>query len=399
LVVIITARVGLASLAVGLAEELTAQGYRAACIDKHLRVLRHLDLWMAAEGLGLGELTDSQVERFLGSRHSAGTRWPSRRGMGPLLAYLRASGVVPTAPDRVPMEPIDRVLDTYERYLARERALAASTIENYRRYAEVFFAGLDEPVLTGLTRLSAAEVTAAVRRQCRTRSVGWTKNFTTALRSLMRYLFFEGSVPRDLSTSVLSVAGWRQGGLPKALRREDIVRLLASCAGQQHAARRDLAILTLLARLGLRAGEVAALELQDIDWRAGELVVRGKADRQDRLPLPHDVGKAIADYLVNERPETASRTVFITAVAPRTGISTKTVAGVTRCACERCGIVPVGPHRLRHAAATEMLRGGASLAEIGQVLGHQHQQTTAIYAKVDLTALSRLAMPWPVVSV
>jgi integrase len=271
-------------------------------------------------------------------------------------------------------------------------------MENYLRYVGVFFAGFDAPVRADVTLLSAADVTAAIRRQCRSRSVGWVKNFATALRSLLRFLFVDGFVPLDLSGSVLSVAGWRHSGLPKALPRENLALLLASCSGQRHAARRDLAILTLMARLGLRAGEVAALDLEDIDWRAGELVVRGKGGRRDRLPLPHDVGEAIADYLRGERPDTASRRVFITAIAPRIAISAKTISGVVRCACRRCGIAPVGPHRLRHLTASEMLRGGASLAEIGQALRHQHQQTTAIYAKVDLTALAQLAMPWPEVS-
>jgi len=290
------------------------------------------------------------------------------------------------------------VTAAYRRFLTRERSLAASTVENYLRYVDVFLAGLDEPVRADLTTLSAADVTAAIRRLCRSRSVGWVKNFATALRSLLRFLFLDGFVPHDLSGGVLSVAGWRHSGLPKALPREDLALLLAGCRGQRHAARRDLAILTLMARLGLRAGEVAALELEDIDWRAGELVVRGKGGRRDRLPLPHDVGEAIADYLRGERPDTASRRVFITAIAPRTAISTKTIAGVVRCACRRCGIAPIGPHRLRHLAATEMLRGGASLAEIGQALRHRHQQTTAIYAKVDISALAQLAMPWPEVS-
>jgi len=388
------------SLAAGLADELARQGYRAAGIARHVRLLHRLAAWLAGEGLDFGELTTHQVDRFVQNRgNAAQAGWPSRRGMRPLLAYLRSAGLLPPAPpEQEPATPADQVTAAYRRFLTRERSLAASTVENYLRYVDVFLAGLDEPVRADLTTLSAADVTAAIRRLCRSRSVGWVKNFATALRSLLRFLFLDGFVPHDLSGGVLSVAGWRHSGLPKALSRENLAPLLASCRGQRHAARRDLAILTLMARLGLRAGEVAALELEDIDWRAGELVVRGKGGRRDRLPLPHDVGEAIADYLRGERPDTASRRVFITAIAPRTAISTKTIAGVVRCACRRCGIAPIGPHRLRHLAATEMLRGGASLAEIGQALRHRHQQTTAIYAKVDISALAQLAMPWPEVS-
>jgi integrase len=199
----------------------------------------------------------------------------------------------------------------------------------------------------------------------------------------------------DLSPSVLSVAAWRYSGLPKSIEDRDVAALVESCARARRSGRRDLAILLLMVRLGLRAGEVAALRLRDLDWRAGDVLVRGKAGRHDRLPLPVDVGEAVVDYLRHERPETTSRSVFILSVAPRTAISAATVAGVAGRACERAGLAPMGPHRFRHTAATAMLRGGASLADVGQVLGHQHQETTSIYAKVDRGSLSMLAMPWP----
>ena len=169
------------------------------------------------------------------------------------------------------------------------------------------------------------------------------KNFNTVLRSLLRFLVLDGSVPRDLSVSVLSVAGYRHGRLPKSLDPEGVARLLATCAGQRRARRRDLAILTVVVRLGLRAGEVAVLALGDVDWRAGEIVVHGKGGRQDRLPLPTDVGAAIVDYLRHERPPRTSRSVFILAVAPRTGISAKTVGGLVRCTGARAGLAPIGP--------------------------------------------------------
>ena len=389
----------LASFGAGLAEELAGVGYTPACIARHVRLLRRVDQWMAGEGLTAGELTATEVERFVrAGRAAVGLGWPSHRGVAPLLAYLRRSGVVPTPTEPVPAGPVERVVAAYRRYLVDRRALAACTVEDYERYARVFFSQLAPPVRADLTRLSAAEVTAAVRCQCRSRSVGWAKNFNTVLRSLLRFLFLDGYVPRDLSVSVLSVAGYRHGRLPKSLDPDDVARLLATCAGQRRARRRDLAILTVVVRLGLRAGEVAALTLDDVDWRAGEIVVHGKGGRQDRLPLPTDVGAAIVDYLRHERPPTTSRSVFILAVAPRTGISAKTVGGVVRCAGARAGLAPIGPHRLRHTAATEMLRGGASLAEIGQVLRHQRQDTTSIYAKVDLDRLATLAMPWPQVS-
>ena len=360
----------LAPFSAGLAEELAGLGYTPGCIARHVRLLLRLDEWMAGDGLTPAELTGDNVARFVRTRRATGQfRWPSQRGVAPLLGYLRRVGVVPTPAERVPAEPVERA---YRRYLVEERALAMSTVEDYERYVRLFLSQLAEPVRADLTRLSAADVTGAVGSQCRSRSVGWAKNFNTALRSLLRFLFLDGHVPRDLSPSVLSVAGWRHRGLPTTLDPNDVARLLASCARQRRAGRRDLAILTLVVRLGFRAGEVAALELGDVDWRAGEIIVRGKAGRRDRLPLPDDVGEVIVDYLRHERPPTTARHVFILAVAPRTGISPKTVAGVVRCACERAGVAPIGPHRLRHTAATEMLRGGASLAEVGQVLRHEH---------------------------
>ena len=346
----------LASLGAGLAEELAALGYTPDCIARHVRLLRRLDEWMAGEGLTPAELTGADVERFV--RDQTCRRrlcWPSRRGVAPLLGYLRRVGVVPTPAEPVPPEPVERA---YRRYLVEERALAMSTVEDYERYVRLFFSQLAEPVRADLTRLSAADVTGAVRSQCRSRSVGWARNFNTALRSLLRFLFLDGYVPHDLSPSVLSVAGWRHRGLPKTLDPNDVARprQLRSPTARRPAGSGDL---DRCGAAGIRAGEVAALELGDVDWRAGEIIVRGKAGRRDRLPLPVDVGEVIVDYLRHERPPTTSRQVFILAVAPRAGISSKTVAGVVRCACERVGVAPIGPHRLRHTAATEMLRAGA----------------------------------------
>ncbi len=391
----------LASFEAGFTEELAGLGYTPDCVAKHVRMMRRLGEWMVGAGLSPAELTGAAVDRFVGESRAAAVgkrRRLSQRGVEPLLRHLRSTGDVPTPTAPVPSGPVELVVAAYRRYLAIERALAPSTVDDYERYVRVFFSGLAEPVRTDLTLLSASDVTGAVRTQCRSHGVGWAKNFNTVLRSLLRFFLLQGYVGRDLSPSVLSVAGWRNSTLPKTIDPNDAARLLQSCAGQRRAARRDLAILTIVVRLGLRAAEVAALELGDIDWRAGEILVRGKGGRRDLLPVPDDVGEAIVDYLRHERPPTTSRHLFILAVAPRTGISTKTVAGVLRCACERAGVTPIGPHRLRHTAATEMLRGGASLAEVGQVLRHRHLETTSIYAKVDLGSLATLAMPWPEVS-
>jgi len=218
----------------------------------------------------------------------------------------------------------------------------------------------------------------------------------TALRSLLGFVHVEGITDRSLATAVPSVAGWTQTGLPKALDDDQVAALLASC--DQHTATgcRDLAILTVLARLGLRAGEVAALRLDDIDWRRGEITVRGKGNRHDRLPLPADVGERIVAYLRNGRPATAQgRAVFLRAQAPHRGLTSNAVTTVVVCAGRRADLGVIGAHRLRHSVATAMLRSGGSLTEIGQTLRHSRPLTTAIYAKVDIEALRQLARPWP----
>jgi integrase len=198
-----------------------------------------------------------------------------------------------------------------------------------------------------------------------------------------------------LATAVPPVAGWHDVGVPVAVTASDVERLLDSCDRSTPTGMRDFAILMLVARLGLRSAEVGRLELGDIDWRAGDLVVRGKASQRDRLPLPYDVGEAISEYLTKVRPTTPLRRVFLAVKAPMREIRPDLVSDITRRACDRSGLPRVGAHRLRHSLATEMLRRGAALVEVSQVLRHRDLATTAIYAKVDIDTLRNLAQPWP----
>ncbi len=245
-----------------------------------------------------------------------------------------------------------------------------------------------------LGRLSAGEVGRFVLEQCAARSVGSAKNVVMALRSLLRFLHVDGVTARDLAGAVPAVASQRRS-LPRALDPRVVARLLASCDRRTKAGRRDFAVLIVLARLGLRAGEVAAIELQDIDWRRGELLVRGKGGRRERLPLPVDVGRALAGYVQRGRPRVGCERLFLRVNAPTGGLSPDGVSRIVHAACRRCGVPLVGAHRLRHTAATETLRAGASLEEIGQLLRQQSTFTTAIYARVDRDRLRELARPWP----
>lgn len=377
----------------GFGEALGERGYTKQSIIRQLGVLVHLDIWLESQGLVPAQLGADAIGNYVTTRQRQGHRlYRSLRGLSPVLTHLRDRGAIPQVAGSADVTPLAHILSPFRHYLVEERRLKAATADDYGDYAARFLSGLSASVLADISLLAASDVVAGERYQCRSRGHSWVKNFTSALRSLLRYLFLNGDVPRDLTGSVLPAAGWGRRGLSRALNDDEVGALLRQCS------RRDTAIMALALRLGLRAAEVADLTLTDLDWRAGEVLVHGKGDRVDYLPLPDDVGDAIVDYLRHERPTTASRSVFIKAVAPLTGISGTTVEGIVQRAGKRAGLGPIGPHRLRHTAATRMLGAGASLPEIGQVLRHEHASTTAEYAKVDLASLTPLAMPWPGVS-
>ena len=387
----------LASHVEGFCAALVRMGYTPRTARDHGYVLVHLSRWVAAERLQPSELTPSVVERFLGARRRAGyRRWRTVRSLRPLLAYLRAVAQVPGWRPAAADGPVDRLLDSYRRYLRVERRLAPSTMRSHEDVARRFLSRRAEDDLLDLDGLVSAEVTAFVLAEARLRSVGSMKALLGPLRSLLRFLFMAGMTPRDLTAAVPGIASPRLAALPKALDPATVAALLVSCDRGTAIGRRDFAILTMLVRLGLRAGEVAALRLDDIDWRAAELTVRGKGNRLDRLPLPADVGAAVVDYLRHGRPPSSCRAVFLRAVGPDAAMSGHSVVMVPRSASGRAGLpVIVGAHRLRHTAASEMLRHGGSLAEIAQLLRHHSESTTAIYAKLDRAALGLLVRPWP----
>ena len=289
---------------------------------------------------------------------------------------------------------MDQLLEVYGRYLVAERGVTMGTVAGYQASVRPF---LEQRVHAGrleLESLVAADVTRFVLRACRRPEAGSAKHLVSALRSLLRYLHLEGKAP-DLVAAVPGVAGWRGGSLPQGLEPGQVSRLLTSCDRDTVVGRRDYAMLRLLARLGLRRCEVARLELGDLDWERGEVVIRGKGDRQERLPLPTDVGEAVTDYLTRGRPRVECRRLFIRVHAPLNGLSSGGVQDVVDHACARAGMARLGAHRLRHTLATELLRAGATLPDVGQILRHRSLSTTAIYAKVDRTALRDLAQPWP----
>ena len=377
--------------------DLLAQGYTPLSSANVARLMADLSRWLERKRLAPGQLNEEQVERFVRHRKRAGyTCWRSKRGLEPVLACLRRLGVVPQLEvAEVIQGPLDELLRPYDEYLLHERGVTQATADFYERVVREFLTGHFGSRAIDVGSLTATDVCDFVLRVSRTASVSYTKYKVSALRSFLRYLYVRGKLAVDLAASVPTAAGWRLTSLPKALTPEEVSRLLRSCDRRTHVGRRSYAAMLTMVRLGLRAGEVAALELDDVHWTRGEIVIHGKGGQADRLPLPHDVGTALASYVRRSRPRVDSRKVFLRVRAPQGALSSSGVKAIVTEAGRRAGFVPLGAHRLRHTAATAMLREGASLSHIAQVLRHRHLDTTAIYAKVDRNSLRTLVQPWP----
>jgi len=374
--------------------------YAATTIRAQLTLLGHFSQWLTRRGCGIHELNDELVGTFVNDRKRRGRLHRGHAAtLHQFLTHLRARGVVASPAPSVDESPLSQLQRHYEQHLRAERGLAPSTVTNY---SEVFRWFLTDRFGDGpldLRALDVSTITTFVIRHAHTMSPGHAKGMVSALRSICHFLLQRGAIDRDLAAGVPRMPDWRLATIPKYLSPEEVARLLQACDCQAAVGRRDHAILLLLARLGLRAGEIIALELDDIQWRAGEILVRSsKRLPQDRLPLLTEVGEALATYIRRDRPSHRTRRVFLCMKAPRRGFShPSTVSTIVRRALARAGLSPAlkGAHLLRHSLATRMLRQGASLPEIGLVLRHRAVQTTEIYAKVDLAGLRALAQPWP----
>jgi integrase/recombinase XerD len=387
----------LAPYAPGFGAELSRLGYTPLSAGWQRYLVRDLSAWLASEGLDAADLTAATVEAFLAARRAAGCgHHRSAKGLAPLLWYLRGLGVAPLPVTPVPATAAEALLERYRSYLLGERGVTVGTARHYVGLVRPFLAGRATASGVDLD-LTAADVTEFVLAECRRRSSKGAQGLVSALRSVLGFLHVDGLLPGPLAAAVPSVATWRLAGLPRFLEPDQVDALLASCDRRTANGRRDLAILTVLVRLGLRCGEVARLRLADIGWRAGEVSIRGKGNRVERLPLPADVGEAIVGYLQHGRPATAQdRRVFVRVKAPHQGLTSSGITNVVVAAGRRSGLGWLTAHRLRHTAATGMLRAGSPLAEVGQVLRHRRPLSTAIYAKVDIEALRALARPWPI---
>jgi integrase/recombinase XerD len=376
----------LAPFAGAFSEVLARKGYSDRSAAELMGLAAKLSSWLQCRGLAAGDVTGAVIDEFFAARRHAGcAKWLTSRCLAPLAECMQVTLGRSAA----------GLLGRYRAYLIAERGLAASTTGRYVQMAGAFLAWLPGGE-DGVAGLRAGQVTAYVMEECPRHGGSRAKLIVTALRSLLRFLHADGHVGMPLAGSVPTAARQRGVRLPAPVSSGHVRQLLGACDRGTGLGARDYAVILVMARLGLRAGEVASLRLADVDWREGLLAVRGKGNRRDVLPLPADAGDAIAGYLTSARPgQPSSPWLFTTAVAPYGRLGAGSAGGIVVRACRRAGIPAFGPHRLRHALACDLLARGAGLEEIAQLLRHGDLTTTAGYARADIARLGELARPCP----
>lgn len=375
---------------------LREQGYTDKTVRLKVKLITNFRQWLKRNRVVVADLDERRVEAFLKRKHRE--RKGELRALQQFLDHLRRQNIVPARNLPCDRSPLAQILNRYETHLRTERGLVAQTILKYQSFVRKFLLKRlrGRPLL--LKAVKAADISDFVLRHTRGMSVKSAQLMTTAFRSFFRFLFQKGELQADLAGAVPTVANWRLSTVPKYLAPQEVERVFKACDRRTAVGRRDYAILLLLARLGLRAEEVLGLQLEDINWRAGEVLVRGKGLLHERMPLPVDVGQALAAYLRRGRPACRTRRVFVRTRAPRRGFAhSAALSAIVRRALARADLHPPrrGAHLLRHSLATSMLRSGATMREIGEVLRHRDPNTTEIYAKVDFQGLRSLAHPWP----
>lgn len=380
----------------GLRAEFLTLGYAPSTVASHLGLWAQFDRWLADRGLESSELTAMRIEEFLAERGRTHRYLYSIKALSPGLEFLRRVAGVPGLATVTGESAIEAIERQFRNYLLVERGLAEVSAETYVLRARPFLTDRARRGQLDLESLTAADVSAFVASWLPGLSKAPARSTVTSLRSLLSFLHATGVVAKPLASVVPTVASWRLAGLPIGLTPTQVQDLLGACDQSTAVGRRDFAIVMLLARLGLRASEAAALTFDDIDWRAGTLTIHGKASCHEQLPLPVDVGSALSRYLEHGRPSFASgRAVFIRAKAPYRALDHKSISTMVGRTAGRAGLGTVHAHLLRHTLATEVLGKGASLDEVGQLLRHRSRASTAIYAKVDQHRLVQLARPWP----
>jgi len=382
-----------------VASELFELGFTRKNSGSHqLHLLDELNQWLERRGLGASELDEERIGEFLDELRRG--RWlrSARAGWTLLLRHLRDRGVVPMRQVEVEDTPCHRLEHEFALYLTDQRGLSQKSVQLYLAQVHAFLGERFGSGPLALSELTAEDVTRFVLRCYRPEGGRSPFALVPALRNFFRFLHGRGDLTIDLAGVVPSAPRWRLSAVPKSLAAEQVEQMLAGCDRSRSVGLRDYAVLLLLARLGLRAGEVAAMRLEDLDWRAAQLTVHGKGKRQDRLPILQDVGEALTNYLCHGRPRCSTRHVFVRSQAPYRELGRVwSISTIVERALRRAGLNPAikGAHLLRHSLACEMVRRQASFGEIGQILRHRLPSSTEIYAKVDLEALRPLAQPWP----
>jgi integrase/recombinase XerD len=387
----------LAPFAAGIEEVLLAEGYFKEPARTLMRLVAELSCWLGERGLGAADLSEEVIEEFFAAGGGRRCRRRSPRSLVLIVAYLSSLGVAaPGGEARLGRTQAEgALLEAFDGWCVAQRGLTRTTTDQYVRRVAVFVGMWRPDGDVTVADLDGGTVLATVRAASEVMPAPSLRCMVTALRSFLRFLYVTGRVSTPLVAAVPALKSWPRTALPSAIPAADARRLVTGCDTATARGRRDAAVLLVLVRLGLRAAEVGRLELEDIDWRRGEITISGKGGRDDVLPLPVEVGEAIAAYLRGGRPSSSSRAVFLTAVAPIRLLSSDGVALLVGRACERVGLARVGPHRLRHTLATETLRAGAPMAEVAQLLRHADQATSSIYAAADVAAVAALASPWP----
>lgn len=388
-----------------LATLLLKQGYSQDSIETRFRVLSDLNQWLGHRKLMLIQFDHQKVTEFLACCRRRLSRCRFRKYryiLNTILEDLRRNGTVPNPPVvKKIVSAIDRVIDTYVDYLNRERGLSPETQKHYGTFIRQFLIECFQSKPVSLQSIQGKEVYQYVLRHAPSMAPKTAHVMISSLRSFFRFAKLRGKTNHDLASCVPTVANRRLSHLPQFIEPAEVQLVLRTVNQKTALGLRDYAILLLLSRLGLRACEIVRLKLDDFDWQKGEMIIHGKGSRLNRFPLPQDIGDALVQYLKKGRPSCPTRAFFICSQAPYTGfLRSGAVSRIAFMALKKAGINPQnkGAHLFRHSAATQILRRGASLAEVGEVLRHKDINTTAIYAKVDLPTLRRLSQPWPRVS-
>jgi site-specific recombinase XerD len=387
----------LAPFAGELEEALVADGYSRQRARLLLGLMVEVSEWLGVKGLQVGDLSWEVIDEFFATRGPSRSRCRTTRSWQPILRHLQAIGVAtrPPGPAAGRTGAESELLHGYRRWCVAQRGLASTTADEYVRRVAVFLALWRPDAQFVVADLDGVAILSTIGVAAEAMPSPSLRCMVTALRSFLRFLHATGRVAASLVSAVPALKAWPRTTLPSPLSAGDARRLVAACDSTTCRGRRDAAIVLVLLRLGLRASEVARLELDDIDWRAGDMTIRGKGGRRDRMPLPVEVGEAIVAYLREGRPASACRSVFLTVTAPIVSLSPDGVADLVHRVCARAGVARVGPHALRRTLATETLRAGAPMAEVAQLLRHVDQATSSIYAAADSVAVAALSQPWP----